>query len=112
MADSDTTRQIETEPQAPRVDRLPSGKFAPGNKLGRGSPLAGAVAKLRGALLRAVKVGDVRGIITAMIEKAKSGDVAAAKLVLQYTLGEPQPLDLQERLEKLESLAAQEEAVL
>jgi hypothetical protein len=54
-------------------------------------------------MFRAVKVGDVKAIIGAMIDKAKGGDVAAAKLVLQYTMGEPQPFDLIERLEQLEA---------
>ena len=78
-------------PSAPRVDgREPGGRFAKGNRLGGGNPLAGAVAKLRGALLRRVKVRDVRGLIDAMIAKGLAGDVAAAKLVLAYTLGAPE----------------------
>ena len=60
-------------------------------------------SKLRAAMLKAVKVGDVKEIIGAMIDKARGGDVAAAKLLLQYTIGEPQPLDLIERLEQLEA---------
>jgi hypothetical protein len=80
----------------------PNGRFLPGNRFGRGQPLAGQVAKLRAAMLKAVKVGDVKDIIGGMIDKARGGDVAAAKLVLQYTLGEPQPFDFLERLERLE----------
>ena len=80
----------------------PDGRFLPGNRLGRGQPLAGQVAKLRAALLKAVKVGDVKAIVASMIDKARGGDVPAAKLVLQYTLGEPQPFDFLERLERLE----------
>jgi len=84
-------------------DRGANGRFLPGNKCGHGSPLAAQGAKLRAAMFRAVKVGDVKAIIGAMIDKAKGGDVAAAKLVLQYTMGEPQPFDLIERLEQLEA---------
>ncbi len=80
-----------------------TGKFLPGNKCGRGAPLAGQVAKLRAAMVKAVKVGDVKGIIAAMVSKAKAGDVAAAKMVLQYTLGEPQPFDILQRIETLEA---------
>jgi hypothetical protein len=37
-----------------------------------------------------------------LIEQAKSGDVAAAKLLLDRVLGPPVPLDLLERLAALE----------
>jgi len=104
---------MTTEPTTPTGDGetgrdKATGRFLPGNRCGRGSPLAAAAQRLRVALFRAVKVGDVRGIIGAMVERAKGGDVAAAKLVLQYTLGEPQPLDILERLESLETLLNQE----
>ena len=79
-----------------------NGRFLPGNKLGRGNPLAGMAAKLRAAMLKAVKVGDVKSIIGAMIDKAIGGDVAAAKLVLQYTVGEPLPFDINEQLRQIE----------
>ena len=85
-----------------------NGRFLPGNKCGRGSPLAGQAAKLRAALFRAVKIGDVKAIIGSLIDKARGGDVAAAKLVLQYTVGEPQPFDLLEQLEALEAFSGKE----
>jgi len=91
------------KPSEPRGNgRGTDGKFLPGNKCGRGSPLAGMASKLRAAMLKAVKVGDVKAIIGAMIAKARGGDVAAAKLVLQYTIGEPQPYDLTARMEEIE----------
>ncbi len=98
------TSEPSATPLAPRVDgRDPAtGRFVAGNRLGRGSPLAGEVAKLRATLLHSIKVGDMRSIIAAMVAKAREGDVAAAKLVLQYSVGEPQPFDFVERLESLE----------
>jgi hypothetical protein len=86
--------------------RGPGGRFARGNPGGPGNPFARKVGQLRAALLRGVKSGDVKAVIVALLGKAKAGDVAAAKLVLAYTLGEPQPFDLLARLEALE--AAQE----
>jgi len=80
-----------------------SGRFLAGNKLGRGSPLAGQAARLRAELLGAVKPADLRRIVAAMIQRALGGDVAAAKLVLTYALGEPQPWDLIARIETLEA---------
>jgi class 3 adenylate cyclase len=49
-------------------------------------------------------VGDLREIARKLVELAKAGDVAAAKVVLDRTLGPPVEWDLLERLERLESL--------
>ncbi len=69
-----------------------SGKFTVGNRAGKGNPLGGAVAKLRAALIQAADEGDVNQIIRAMIDKAKSGDVAAAKVALEYLCGKAQSM--------------------
>ena len=84
--------------------RGPRGRFAPGNRFGRGNPFAQKVAKLRAALLRAVSAGNVRAIIKGLVVKAKAGDVAAAKLLLDRVLGPPLPLDFEERLAQLEQI--------
>lgn len=83
-----------------------SGKFLPGNKLGHGSPLAVMASKLRAAMLKAVKAGDVKAIIKAMVAKARGGNVQAAKLVLSYSLGEPIPCDIAEKIFELEAVLA------
>jgi hypothetical protein len=78
------------------------GRFAKGNKAGTGNPYARRVAMLRRAMLRVVKPDDLQAIIVKLILLACTGDVAAARLVLQYTLGkptesvDPDTLDLQE----------------
>ena len=72
--------------------RRPDGTFAEGNKIGKGNPLAGQIAKLRAALIRAIDARDVAEIMRGVIERAKSGDLAAAKLVLSYCAGEPAKL--------------------
>jgi hypothetical protein len=66
--------------------------------------LAGKAAKLRAALFKAVGQGDMQAIIRAMIERAKAGDVPAARVILGYTLGQEQSLDLVEKIEKLEAV--------
>jgi hypothetical protein len=55
-------------------------------------------------MFRAVKVGSVKRIVDAMIQRAMGGDVAAARLVLSYTLGEPRDFDLEQRLQALEAV--------
>jgi hypothetical protein len=49
------------------------------------------VAALRQAMLDVVKPDDLQAIIVRLVLAAQQGDVAAAKLVLAYTLGKPGP---------------------
>ncbi len=80
-----------------------TGRFQPGNPGGRGNPFAKRVAALRSALLDAVTPEDIANAIRALIEKAKSGDVAAVRELLDRCIGKPQETDLFERLEALEA---------
>jgi hypothetical protein len=102
----DNTRMNETTVPTGSNGRSPDGKFGPGNRFAKGNPLAKKAAQLRSALLKAMNATDVKEIINAMKARAKSGDTAAAKLVLAYTVGEPIALDILERLENLEVAAA------
>src|SRR5262245_45165203 len=63
------------------------GRFAVGNKAGRGNPLNRHAHRLRYALLAAVKREDIREVVRALVEKAKGGDVAAIKELLDRCLG-------------------------
>ena len=85
------------------IGRNARGQFAPGNPGGPGSPYAKRVAELRAALLDSVSADHLRDIITAMVDAAKNGDVAAAKLVLDRCLGNVDALDLLVRVEDLEA---------
>jgi hypothetical protein len=58
---------------------------------------------LRSALFSAVSPADLRDVITALLTRAKSGDVASAKEVLQRLLGPPEAIDFLERLDALEA---------
>ena len=93
----------EATPSTPASNgRAPGGRFGPGNKAGKGNPHAKQVAALRGALLKAVKPSDITEIIATLLNMAKSGDIAAAKELLQRVLGPAESIDLLERLEVLE----------
>ncbi len=83
--------------------RSPKGTFLPGNKAARGNPHARRVARLRSALLKAVTPADIRRIVKSLIEAAAAGDTAAAKIVLDRTLGRPDAIDLLSRIEELET---------
>ena len=69
--------------------RNAAGRFAPGNPGGPGNPYARRVAALRAALLDAVSEEDLRALARSLVEKARGGDVAAAKLLLSYAVGRP-----------------------
>ncbi|HEY3325210.1 MAG TPA: hypothetical protein VGP72_32455 [Planctomycetota bacterium] len=77
-------------PLPPSSGRDPStGRFSPGNRLARGNPFGQRQARLRTALLEAVTEDDLRSIIHSLIEKAKAGDVAATRLLFDYSIGKP-----------------------
>jgi hypothetical protein len=78
------------------------GRFGPGNKYARGNPHGRRVARLRAELLRAVTPADLRDVAMALLERAKAGDVAAAKELLQRLLGPPVEMDFYDRVEALE----------
>lgn len=65
------------------------GRFVAGNRAARGNPHARRVALLRSALLREVGTDDLRAVMRAMVDAAKGGDVQAAGLILQHTIGRP-----------------------
>ncbi len=78
------------------------GRFTKGNKGGPGNPFARRVAELRKLLLETVTEDDLREAMRQLVTKAREGDVAAIKLLLQYTVGkpaqtvEPDRMDLEE----------------
>ncbi len=80
------------------------GRFAPGNVGGPGNPHAKQTGKLRSAMLKAVTEKDMRDVVMKLVELAKSGNVPAAKEVLDRCLGRPVEADLIERLDQVEEL--------
>lgn len=70
-----------------------TGRFLVGNTCATGNPYAKRVNELRTALMDAVGAGDVRDVIRAMVDAAKGGDVQAARLLLDRTVGAT-PVDL------------------
>ena len=70
-----------------------SGRFAVGNKGGPGNPHARRTAKLRAVLLETITPEDVAAATRALVEQAKSGDLAAIKELLDRTIGKAKPYD-------------------
>src|SRR5947209_4844825 len=73
----------------PKSNQDTRGRFVRGNAGGPGNPFARRVAELRKQLLEAVDASALGRLVDALIEKAKNGDVAAARLVFHYALGKP-----------------------
>lgn len=78
------------------------GRFRPGCPGGPGRPEAGSVQLLRDELFRTVSPERFKRVLSALLEKAESGDVQAARVVLDRTLGAPLPADVLERIDALE----------
>ena len=83
-----STPSVDRQTVVP-VLRDESGRFTPGTAPGPGrTDLAD-----RGRYLKAVKTAvthdDLVGVLKSMVTKATNGDVAAGRLILEYTLGRP-----------------------
>jgi hypothetical protein len=66
-----------------------SGRFEPGNRFSTGNSIAQRTRELRRAIFDAVQAGDVEQVIRKLMEQAKAGDTASAKLFLEFTCGRP-----------------------
>jgi hypothetical protein len=79
----------DAKPPAADGGRDAHGRFGKGNAGGPGNPFARQVAALRRALLATVTEEDLEAVARALVRQAKEGNLAAAKLLLSYTLGKP-----------------------
>ena len=66
-----------------------TGKFVKGNACGKGNPYGRQVNEIRRTLLAAVSDDDLVQIARTLVERAKGGDVAAAKEILDRLIGRP-----------------------
>jgi hypothetical protein len=81
-----------------------AGRFAAGNRFGRGNPTNRRAQQIRGDLLREATREDRKAIARALIDKARSGDVVAIREFYDRTAGKPAPQELLERIEQLEQV--------
>src|SRR5262249_38576550 len=80
-------------------DRDGHGRFAKGNRGGVGNPFARQVAGFRAAILQATSHDDIKALTKQLIEMAREGSLAAAKLLLAYTCGRPEQTPDPDRLD-------------
>lgn len=92
-----------TSPQATPSARDARGRFGKGNPGGPGNPHAQRTAKLRAAMLKAVKPKDITDIVAALVDQARKGNVTAARELLDRTIGPASLIiDLADRVAELE----------
>ncbi len=81
-------------PNGSNGQRDANGRFAVGNKGGPGNPFAKQIAHVRALICEAVSEDDLREIIATMIRRAKEGDLASARELLDRLSGKPTvPMD-------------------
>jgi hypothetical protein len=68
-----------------------TGRFVAGNKCGQGNPHYRRLAANRTAFLEVVGSEQVKALAARLLARALAGDVDAARLVLAYAVGRPQP---------------------
>jgi hypothetical protein len=80
-----------------------NGRFLPGNKLGRGNPLAGRAAQIRAGLMQACTPERMRKAAERLMSQAEAGDRQAFAELCDRTIGKATNQDVVDRLERLES---------
>ena len=66
-----------------------AGRFVKGNAGGPGNPYYRRQAQLKRLLLECVTDEDVLSVLRVLLDLARTGDLAAIKLFLEYTVGKP-----------------------
>lgn len=87
------------------------GRFTAGNKAGRGNPHHRRVAELRAKMLERVTPDDIAAVVEALVNKAKAGDTAATKLLLDRVFGRIADHDAAAACERAEHEAVRRERV-
>ncbi len=70
-----------------RPDR--NGHLIEGARPRTGNPFALRLLAVRRALFHSLTENDLRRIVDRLVEKARAGDLAAARLLLAYAIGSP-----------------------
>jgi hypothetical protein len=92
MSQANSVQPPVPSTEVPNKGRVPNGRFGPGNRFGRGNPFDRKVAEYRGVVLAAATDEDRQKCSVMLIAASKSGDVAAAKVLLEILFGKPRRL--------------------
>ena len=83
------SRRLNGKKSAPRSGRNGNGTFAKGNPGGPGRPTKAVEELGREAIREALTVEDLKAVWAVVKSKAIEGDLAAAKLIFEYTTPKP-----------------------
>ena len=86
-------------PNGSNGERGANGRFTNGNRGGPGNPYARRVSQIRSMILEAVTDEDLQEVVQALVKRAKEGDVAAARELLNRLVGRPPDSTGPERME-------------
>src|SRR5438552_12265233 len=107
----DGSHAEDHRPAASPAARDAQGRFGPGNAGGPGNPFARRTAEYRQAFADAITAEEIGALARQLYLQALAGDLAAAKLVLAYTIGKPTPAVEPDRLDVQELQLWQQSAV-
>lgn len=73
------------------ADRDKSGRFIKGNRasVGAGRPRRATEERYLASLLKVVTPDEWKAVIEKLLDKAKKGDMAAIKMIMEYCVGRP-----------------------
>jgi hypothetical protein len=77
------------ESQEPRKGRTANGRFAPGNPGGPGNPFGRQVVGLKKVVLTKITEERMGEMVEIMFARAIAGDMTAARILMQYSIGKP-----------------------
>jgi hypothetical protein len=92
MVQSNSTDNPPTA-NADKPQRDSRGQFAKGNKGGPGNPFAARINQLRSLIYKCLDDKAFVALVHAMQKAADKGDVAAVKLLFEYSIGRPKDVD-------------------
>ena len=91
MPQSNGSRKAETTRSDAKI-RDEFGRYLPGHPGGPGNPHAKKISMFKSAVMRTIAPEELGDVVKMLLDKALSGDIAAAKIILEYTLGKSKPL--------------------
>src|SRR5262245_60732942 len=77
------------QPEPAPNGRSADGRFVTGNRFGPGNPFYRRQAELRRSVLDLFTPEDVMSLLRVMLALGRNGDVAAARVFLEYVVGKP-----------------------
>jgi hypothetical protein len=84
--------------------RANGGKFASGNRFGKGNPNNRRAQEIRNAIIKAIEPSEMAQAARQLLQQAKGGDRQAFAELCDRIIGKPLPMDVEERIAALEKL--------